>query len=193
MGIASCKYEYLTEKARAILDNKRGYRDNTLFPKIEELDTDIRNPLDVVSTEILYCGKYEICDFFINHYSDFLSRSDYRLLTNLVNQIKTTGFPILDEDKREQLSRVTYKLVGNLNHCIWLCATPEDIYDFYIKEYIPRADRLQPGYADKCPDFKAKSEMSFEDYKEKYVEEITIPEETVILSDLGKSGSLIAF
>ena len=70
MGIASCKYEYLTEKARAILDNKRGYRDNTLFPKIEELDTDIRNPLDVVSTEILYCEKYEICDFFINHYDN---------------------------------------------------------------------------------------------------------------------------
>ena len=193
MGIISCKYEYLTDKARAILDKSCGYRDNTLFPLIDELSTSKINPLDVVSTEILYCGKYEICDFLINHYSEVLSRSDYRLLLNLVRQIKTTGFPIIDIDKKEQLSRVTYKLVGDLDYCIWLCASPEDIYNFYIKDYIPKADKIQPGYADKCPDFYIKSELSLDDYKEKYIETVSIPKEAVVLCDLGVSGSLIAF
>ena len=193
MGVITCKYEYLTDKARAILDNRCGYRDNTLFPKIAELSTSSTNPLDVVSTEILYCGKYEICDFLINHYSEVLSRSDYRLLLNLVRQIKTTGFPIIDIDKKEQISRITNKLVGSLDHCVWLCALPEDIYDFYIKDYIPRADKIQPGYAEKCPDFFTKAELSLDDYTEKYIEKISIPENAVILCDLGISGSLIAF
>lgn len=193
MGIISCKYEYLTEKAKAILDKKCGYRDDTLFPKINELSTNKTNPLDVVSTEILYCGKYEICDFFINHYSDILSRNDYRLLINLVSQIKTTGFPIIDIDKKEQIRRVTYKLVGDLDYCIWLCASPEDIFNYYIKEYIPKADKIEPGYADKCPDFNNKSKMAFDEYKDKYVSAITIPDNYVILCDLGISGSLIAF
>ena len=193
MGATTCKYEYLTDKARAILDNRCGYRDNTLFPQIDELSTSRTNPLDVVTTEILYCGKYEICDFLINHYSEMLSRSDYRLLLNLVRQIKTTGFPIIDIDKKEQLSRVTNKLVGDMNYCLWLCAEPEDIYNYYIKEYIPKADKIQPGYADKCPDYKVKSELPFNDYKEKFVETIAIPKEAVVLCDLGISGSLIAF
>ncbi len=193
MGVISCKYEYLTDKARAILDNRCGYRDNTLFPKIDELSTSKINPIDVVSTEILYCGKYEICDFLINHYAEMFSRSDYRLLLNLVRQIKTTGFPIIDIDKKEQLSRVTYKLVGDMNYCVWLCASPEDIYSFYIKDYIPKADKIKPGYADECPNFKEKSEMAFEDYREKYITDVSIPNEAIILCDLGISGSLIAF
>ena len=124
-----CKYEYLTEKARKIIDTGKGYRDNTLFPEISALKANKRDPIDVVTTEIMYCGKYEVCDFLINHYSSILSRSDYRLLTILVNEIKTTGFPIIDSDKNEQLRRVVNKLTRDLDYCLWLCASPDDIYN----------------------------------------------------------------
>ena len=193
MGKISCKYEYLTDKAKAILDNRIGYRDKTLFPRINELDMNMRDPLDVMTTEILYCGKYEACDFIINHYVDILSRGDYRLLTNLVYQIKTTGFPIIDPLKKEQLRRVINKLTGDCNYCLWLCESPKDIYDFYIKDYIPRADKIEPGYAAKCPEFDIKASLSEEEYIERYVEETRLPGENVILCDMGVSGSLIAF
>ncbi|WP_029321217.1 hypothetical protein [Butyrivibrio sp. AE3004] len=187
------KFEYLTEKAKTILNVKKGYRDDTLFPEISTLNTDKHNPIDVVTTEIMYCGKYEVCDFLINHYSDFLSISDYRLLTNLVYEIKTTGFPIIDHLKSEQLRRVVNKLTIDCNYCLWLCATPDDIYYHYVKEYIPKADKIQPGYADSCPDFKVKASLSLDKYKNRYVEEIDIPEKNVLLCDMGIEGVLIAF
>ncbi len=187
------KYEYLTEKAKTILNTGKGYRDNTLFPEISALTTDKHNPIDVVVTEIMYCGKYEVCDFLINHYSDRLSRSDYRLLANLVYEIKTTGFPIIDYLKNEQLRRVVNKLTIDCNCCFWLCASPDDIYNHYVKEYIPKADKIQPGYADSCPDYKIKAALSIDEYKSRYVDEINIPAQNVLLCDMGIEGILIAF
>ncbi|WP_026490595.1 hypothetical protein [Butyrivibrio sp. XPD2002] len=187
------EYKYLTEKARKILETGKGYRDNTLFPSINALTTSKYDPTSVVSTEIMYCGKYEICDFLINHYSALLSRSDYRLLTNLVYEIKTTGFPIIDLEKSEQLKRVVKKLTPDLNHCLWLCSSPDDIYNHYVKDYIPKADKIQPGYAASCPDFDIKASMTLEEYKTEYVSEVIIPSENVLLCDMGTAGALIAF
>ncbi len=187
------EYKYLTEKARTILESGRGYRDNTLFPSISVLTTSKYEPTSVVSTEIMYCGKYEICDFFINHYSSLLSRSDYRLLTNLVYEIKTTGFPIIDLDKSKQLKRVVKKLTIDYDYCLWLCSSPDDIYNHYVKDYIPKADKIQPGYAASCPDFDIKASLSLEEYRKRYVEEIIIPSENVLLCDMGTAGILIAF
>ncbi|SEK29593.1 hypothetical protein SAMN04487770_101130 [Butyrivibrio sp. ob235] len=193
MNETSNRYEYLTNKARLILDSGKGYRDNTLFPEISALSTDKRDPIDVVTTEIMRCGKYEVCDFIINHYSSSLSHRDYRLLANLVYEIKTTGFPIIDSIKNDQLRRVVNKLTSRFNYCLWLCASPDDIYNHYIKEYIPKADKLKPGYADSCPDFSIKSSLSLEEYKNRYVEETNIPADNIILCDLGIEGVLIAY
>ncbi|WP_155831437.1 hypothetical protein [Butyrivibrio sp. LC3010] len=187
------KYEYLTKNAKMIIDSGTGYRDDTLFPRITALTTDKHNPIDVVTTEIMYCGKYEVCDFLINHYSALLSRSDYRLLASLVNEIKTTGFPIMDIDKHDQLKRVASKLTTNCNYCLWLCSSPDDIYNHYLKTYIPKADSLQKGYASTCPDYDIKSSLSLEEYKSRYVSTINIPAENIVLCDMGIEGILVAF
>ncbi|WP_408071244.1 hypothetical protein [Butyrivibrio sp. JL13D10] len=193
MSESSLEYKYLTKNTITILESKKGYRDNTLFPEISSLNTDKHNPIDVVTCEIMYCGKYEVCDFLINHYQNYLSRSDYRLLTSLVYEIKTTGFPIIDSQKSEQLRRIISKLTAGFNYCLWLCSSPTDIYIHYVKDYIPKADKIQPGYAASCPEFDIKSELSLEEYKSRYVEEIDIPAENLVLCDMGIEGALIVF
>lgn len=193
MNDKNLRYTYITTSAQEIMKNGKGYRDDTLFPEISALKTDKHDPIDVVCCEILYCGKYELCDFLINHYSNLLSRSDYRLLTNLVHEIKTTGFPIIDLSKDEQLRRIVSKLTNGFNYCVWLCSSPSDIYEHYVLDYIPRADKFQPGYAASCPDYNIKASLSLEEYKNRYVTEIDVPADNILLCDMGIEGILIAF
>ena len=190
---ASFKQEYLTENTARITTSKKCYRDNTLFPNRPELSGSKTDPYHVVLTEIINCGKYEICDFLIIQYSDYLSRADYRLLTRIVGETKQMGYPSPDVQLKLQLSRIIQKLIGDCNYCLWLCATPEDIYDYYLTTYIPKADKLEPGYAASCPDYDKKISLNREAYITKYVSEISLPEEIVPLCDLGREGALIAF
>ncbi len=187
------KYEYLTEQARLMLDVKKGYRDNTLFPPLPELTGDKTAPLNVVMTEIINCGKYEICDFLIIHYMNYLSRADYRLLTEIVAQTKANGYPDLSPEKRSQLHRIISKLTGKCNYCVWLCSTPDDIYEQYLTGYIPKADKIAPGYAASCPDYDKKISMTKSSYEAEYISEISIPNHAVPLCDLGREGMLLAF
>ncbi len=101
----------------------------------------------------------------------------------------------MDFDKKEQLERIASNVIGDCDYCVWLCASPEDIFSYYVKEYIPKAERIQPGYADECPDYRVKESMSLEEYSEKYVSRIVIPDNSDIrfLCDLGRAGSLVAY
>ncbi|MBE5842976.1 MAG: hypothetical protein E7302_02195 [Butyrivibrio sp.] len=187
------KKEYLTSHALAILNNREGFRDDTLFPRLPELQTDKNNPFDVVTTEILSCGKYEICSFIQMHYLDYLSKRDYRFLDEVIAVIKTIGYPIIDYEKKEQLLRIISKLIDKSNYCVWLCSSAEDIYNYYIKDYIPRADKISEGYAASCPDFEIKSACSLDEYANKYVSKIQLPDEFTFLCDLGEAGALMCF
>ena len=187
------KYEYLTEEARKILDTGEGYRDDTLFPARPELSRSKTNPVDVAITEIINCGKYEICDFLIIHYQSLLSRADYRLLTEIVESTKTYGYPETQPGKVLQLRRIIHKLTASCNFCLWLCSSPEDIYLQYLTGYIPRADKLDPGFADSCPDYRVKISLTKDEYIKAYVSKIPLPKDTVPLCDLGKDGILLAF
>ena len=193
MGDISFKKEYLTTQALTILQNHKGFRDDTLFPRLPELPTDKNNPFDVITTEILSCGKYEICSFIQMHYLEYLSKRDYRFLDEIIAVIKTVGYPIIDYEKKEQLMRIVQKLIGHNDHCVWLCASAADIYNYYIKDYIPRADKLSEGYAASCPDFYEKEKCTAAEYADRYVSEIIIPEDFIFLCDLGAAGALICF
>ncbi|MCR5656849.1 MAG: hypothetical protein K6G06_05235 [Butyrivibrio sp.] len=175
------------------MENKMGYRDDTLFLDIEGLSTSKTDPFDVVMTEILYCGKYEICIFILLYYSDVLSLRDYRLLNELIKIIKTIGFPVMDYDKKEQLKRIIAKLISGCDRCVWLCAAPGDIYDYYINGYIPKAEKVSSGFTDTCPDYEKKRMLSKEEYAEKYVTSVNLPENMVFLCDLGEAGALLAY
>ena len=170
-----------------------GFRDDTLFSDIEGLSTSKSDPFDVVMTEILYCGKYEICNFIQLCYGAALSLRDFRLLNELIRIIKTIGFPVMDYEKKEQLKRIIAKLISGCDRCVWLCAAPEDIYDFYIKGYIPRAEEASPGFTDTCPDYEKKSTLSKEEYAKRFVTSVNLPEDIVFLCDLGEAGALIAY
>lgn len=193
MKTVSYNPNYLTESTALMVSTRCGYRDNTLFPNHAELSGRKTDPYHVVLTEIINCGKYEICDFIIIHYSAYLTRSDYRLLTSIVNDCKSAGYPTDSSQVRAQLSRIIQKLIGDCNYCLWLCATPVDIYDCYLTSYIPKADRLCPGYAASCPDYDVKKSLSPEEYISFYVSKIQLPENIVPLCDLGREGALIAF
>ncbi|SDB55797.1 hypothetical protein [Butyrivibrio sp. INlla16] len=192
MGI-KCRNDYLTWDAREIIENKIGYRDDTLFPANGTLSTNKRNPMDVAITEILSCGKYEICDFIIIHYADMLSRRDYRFLLLLIDEIKYSGYPILDSQMHVQLRRIIEKLIQGFDYCIWLCAEPDIIYDYYLKDYIPKAEKSDPGFMDSCPEYSIKAELSKREYIERYVTSYNIPKDYLILCDLGKEGILICW
>ncbi len=187
------KKEYLTSQALTILNSHEGFRDDTLFPRLPELSTDKTNPFDVLTTEILSCGKYEICSFIQMHYLDYLSKRDYRFLDEVIAVIKTIGYPIIDYEKKEQLLRIISKLIDKNDYCVWLCSSPKDIYNYYIKDYIPRADKISEGYAASCPEFSLKAACSLEEYAEKYVTKIQVPEEFIFLCDLGEAGALVSF
>ncbi len=187
------KYEYLTTEARKILDEHKGYRDDTLFPIRDDVAGEKTDPINVVVTEIINCGKYEICDFFINHYQDILSRADYRLLTGIVSQSKLSMYPALTGRQKEQLIGIIRKIIGDSNYCVWLCSSMDDIYEQYLIGYIPKADGIEPGYAKTCPDYQKKVSLPKEEYFAEYISEIDIPNNPVLLCDLGKDGILIAF
>lgn len=187
------KPQYYTPDATAILKNQKGYRDDTLFPpQPVPLPTDKHDPCDVVCTEILGCGKYEICDHLLLHEADRLSRFDVRLLVEITRRIKTELEPAVSPDERAQLRGIIRRLVGGRDYCVWLCAYPEQIYDYYLKEYIPKADRNQPGYAALCPAYDHKAALSREDYISQYVTAYQVPGDSVILCDLGIQGILVA-
>ena len=185
--------ELLTNKALSLYKNRIGYRDDTLFSEMIQLPTDRHDPLDVVMTEIVNCGKYEICDFMILHYGKILSRHDYRLLERIVYDTKQNGFPALNADEREHLVRIIDKLVGSCNYCVWLCANPMDIYNYYIKEYIPKAIKSDPEMASHFPDYTEKSSLLPTDYISQYVTAVEIPDNMVFLCDIGNQGSLVAY
>ncbi len=187
------KPEYLTEQAVKILTQGRGYRDNTLFPAIQGLKRKKTDPTDVVLTEIFNCGKYEICDFFIIYYQSLLSRNDYRLLLQIVNEIRKNSYPEINSERCDAITRITGRITLDCDYCLWLCASPDDIYENYLHRYIKKANALNPGYADSCPNYHEKVKLNKEDYKRIYVSEILIPKRAVPLCDLGKDGMLIAF
>ncbi len=185
--------ELLTNKALSLYKNRIGYRDDTLFSEIIQLPTDRHDPLDVVMTEIINCGKYEICDFLILHYAKILSRHDYRLLESIVYDIKQNGFPTLKAEERQHLVRIIDKLLGSCDYCVWLCADPMDIYNYYIKEYIPKAIRTNPDMLSQFPDYAQKSSMPDADYIDQYVTSVELPDNMMFLCDLGDQGALVAY
>ena len=193
MNKTGFKFEYLTDKAREILSCGKGYRDDTLFPKRNDLSGSRTDPYNVILTEIVNCGKYEICDFLIIHYQELLSHSDYRLLTNIVSQTKAAGYPSVNSNGILQLRRIIQKIIADRNYCVWLCSSPNDIYTQYLTGYIPKADRLDPGYASTCPDFEKKISLSRDDYIKSYVSEVPIPEDAIPVCDLGMDGILLVF
>ena len=184
--------QYLTKEAAAIFDQRIGYRDDSLFPHTLRLTTDKHDPSAVVFTEVAGCGKLEICDFILLHYTSMLSHSDYRLLMDIIRQTRQTGYPTLSPDEGAQLCGITRRLAGENNYCVWLCSAPEHIYNYYLKDYIPRADRYQPGFAESCPEYEIKASMNSEEYISKYVHEYILSDNAVPLCDLGIQGVLVA-
>ena len=184
--------ERLSAEARVLFNNGRGYRDDTLFPPIPELITDKREPGDVVLTEVIACGKLEVCDTLLLHYEALLSRGDYRLLTTIVRKTREAGRISLGADGAAQLRGIVRRLTGECDSCLWLCAEPRHIYDCYIMGYIPKADEAQPGYAASCPDYEIKRTLGIDEYTARYVREVKLPEHITLLCDLGEAGMLVA-
>lgn len=79
----------------------------------------------------------------------------------------------MNEINKKYFTDIVQKIIGDRNYCLWLCKERRDIYDSYVG--------VMP-----------ENHITYEEYLE-CISEYEIPEDYVLLSDLGKEGALYVY
>lgn len=77
-----------------------------------------------------------------------------------------------ESDNTDMLARIVRTYIGERDYCKWLCASPEDIWHCYVEPL--ENNRLL------LPEFLESGRVS----------EYSIPDDAVVLADLGREGTL---
>lgn len=138
-----------------------GYRSETLFGS-GEID-----PKEVSFFETRDLGNSDIPQYILNFHRENLDDKEIEYLTEIILH---SAIPDFEIDK-QYFQGIIEKVVKGRNYCKWLCESPEDVYDSYVN---------YPGAHNKV------------EYAE-FVETVTaydVPEDAIILTDLGTEGAL---
>ncbi len=126
-------------------------------------------------TDPLEVAFYETRDLGNSDIPDMLLKKGITLTDEEREYLET--FHEQDEPDKEFFQDIVSKFIGNRNFCKWLCATPADIYYSYVKPL----------------NLKGR-ELSLELFLEtEDITEYDIPEDAVVLADLGREGSLFVW
>lgn len=158
-----------------------GYRDETLF------GDGITDPCEVVFYETDTLGNSDIVEYILSKHSDCLSENERKWLGKIVKYIfsnrsyyfssgEQSSPDEIDDDEigeidKEYFVEIIKKVIGDRDFCVWLCKSPDDIYDSYV------------GVRSKSPDRKEYMETAD-------IRAYRIPDDAMILSDLGMEGRL---
>ena len=135
-----------------------GYRDETLF------GDGITDPCEVVFyEERKWLGK--IVEYISPNYSNCFSEDEQSSLDEIDESDE------ISEIDKEYFVEIIEKVIGDRDFCVWLCKSPDDIYDSYV------------GVRSKSPDRKEYMETAD-------IRAYRIPDDAMILSDLGMEGRL---
>ena len=135
--------------------DKVGYRDDS-FSGCGETD-----PAEVSYFETAEMGNVDIPEYLLAHYK--LTDEEKEFLEDIVE-----GEP--DEIDKEFFCDIIRAVVGGRERCLWLCDSPEDVYDSYFSYRMTREEYFKDG------------PVSWR-----------IPKDAIILSDLGVEGKLYAY
>lgn len=135
-----------------------GYRDEALFGE------GVTDPSEVVFYETDSLGNSDIIEYILSNHSDCLSEDEQEWLRKVISYS-------LDEIDKEYFVEIIEKVIGDRDFCVWLCKSPDDIYDSYV------------GVRSKSPDRKEYMETAD-------IRAYRIPDDAMILSDLGMEGRL---
>ncbi len=119
------------------------------------------DPLEVTFYETRDLGNPDIPDMLLKN-DPYLTDDQQKFLETLDQQ---------DEIDKEYFQEIVSKYIGNRNFCKWLCKSPEDIWASYINPF----DRNMPL-------------QLFLDTED--ISAYEIPEDAIVLADLGEEGSL---
>ena len=124
-----------------------------------------RNPVEVCCYEMYCLGNDDIPFYLISHYGEQFDDEEKEYLKGIANG------DVVEVDKW-YLDDILKKVIGERDFCIWLCSKPEDVFQIY-----------GDGFFD-----------SWEEYLEcSNLISYRIPDDAVILSDLGIDGKLYAW
>lgn len=142
----------------------RGYRDDGLF------GDGITDPLEVIYHETYVLGNCDIVETIVTEYSENLTEEELLYLNQIIamNQGLDTDMSEIDKPYFQDILK---KVLNDRNYCLWLCEKPEDVYESYV----------EPMSGD--------DGVTYDEYKED-ISEYDVPEDALILSDLGSEGSL---
>lgn len=157
----------LSPQAQQMIKSRVGYRDDYLF------GDGYHDTYEVAMYETAELGNLDILDCILTHYSTLLPEATYTLLSDSLPGC-TDSFELLekidDEDEFEDLIDSALRaVIGNRTFCIWLCSEPSDIVDSYLAPYSDGRAAI---------------------YDLDNVDSYDIPEDAIILSDLGRDGCL---
>lgn len=156
-----------------------GYRDEALFGE------GVTDPSEVVFYETDSLGNSDIVEYILSNHSDCLSEDERKWLRKIVKYILSNRSNYfsegdesdeIDDDEigeidKEYFVEIIKKVIGDRDFCVWLCKSPDDIYDSYV------------GVRSKSPDRKEYMETAD-------IRAYRIPDDAMILSDLGMEGRL---
>lgn len=156
-----------------------GYRDEALFGE------GVTDPSEVVFYETDTLGNSDIVEYILSKHSDCLSENERKWLGKIVKYILSNRSNYfsegdesdeIDDDEigeidKEYFVEIIKKVIGDRDFCVWLCKSPDDIYDSYV------------GVRSKSPDRKEYMETAD-------IRAYRIPDDAMILSDLGMEGRL---
>lgn len=156
-----------------------GYRDEALFGE------GVTDPSEVVFYETDSLGNSDIVEYILSNHSDCLSEDERKWLGKIVKYILSNRSNYfsegdesdeIDDDEigeidKEYFVEIIKKVIGDRDFCVWLCKSPDDIYDSYV------------GVRSKSPDRKEYMETAD-------IQAYRIPDDAMILSDLGMEGRL---
>ena len=156
-----------------------GYRDEALFGE------GVTDPSEVVFYETDSLGNSDIVEYILSNHSDCLSEDERKWLGKIVKYILSNRSNYfsegdesdeIDDDEigeidKEYFVEIIKKVIGDRDFCVWLCKSPDDIYDSYV------------GVRSKSPDRKEYMETAD-------IRAYRIPDDAMILSDLGMEGRL---
>ena len=137
-----------------------GYRDNGLFGDGWHF------PMLVAYYETQELGNTDIPEHILNHFSEALSEKERLFLQDIVDGN-------VDEIDKIAFGRIIDKIRGEKDTCLWLCRTPEDVYNSYVAS-------MQGN------------DISYEEYRQN-ITAYEIPNDSVVLADNGSEGVLYCF
>jgi hypothetical protein len=148
-----------------------GYRDENLYGE------GFRDPVAIVRHEVGELMNIGICGHMAKNAPIFLkgAKAEHRAL--IEDAATLSSADELEDDRLEALllalEAVCRRTLGRRDFAVWLCATPQDVYESYVAPF---------------PD------SSYETWREgAWVRRYAIPEDAMALDDLGDEGALFCW